>query len=130
MRRLLPALAILPFALSGCDGPELPAAYRDLPVPEARLASAEARLEGRQLFLRHCAICHGEAGDGHGLRRLSSRPRDFTDPAWRRRSPPRQVYYVIREGRRGTAMAGWKTLEPDEIWDLVAYLRSLAPQPS
>lgn len=127
MRRLLPALATLPFALWGCNGPELPAEYRRLSVPTARLSSEQATRAGRELFARHCAICHGERGDGRGIRRnLSTRPQDFTDPAWRRRSPPRRVYYLIREGRQGTAMAGWKTLDADQVWDLVAYLRSLA----
>ena len=125
MRRLLPALAALPLALSACDGG--PGAV-DPPVvvPEARLASAEARERGRELFLRHCALCHGERGDGVGPRRnLSSRPQDFTDSSWRRRRTPTEVFLVIRDGRRGTAMAGWKHLDEDQTWDLVAYVLSL-----
>ncbi len=126
MRRFLPALATLPLALWACDdGPR----SLDPPpvVPQARLASAAARDRGRQLFLTHCALCHGERGDGVGRRRnLSSRPQDFTDPSWRQRRSPVETYLVIRDGRRGTAMAGWKILDEEQTWDLVAYLLSLA----
>lgn len=127
MRRSWPALATLLLALSGCDhgGPET-AEVVSAPPP-ARLASPEARQRGQKLFLRHCALCHGERGDGRGVRRsLSSRPRDFTDPAWRERNTPVTVYQVIRQGRRGTAMAGWKVLDEEQTWDLVAHLLSLA----
>ena len=102
--------------------------YRDIAIPEVRLRSADARAAGRALFLQHCAICHGERADGRGARRsgLSSPAQDFTDSAWRKRSSPRWVYYVIREGTPGTSMAGWKILSPDETWDLVAYLLSVS----
>jgi mono/diheme cytochrome c family protein len=59
-------------------------------------------------------------------RNLSSRPQSFTDPNWRARTSPRQVYFVLREGVQGTAMPGWKTLNEDETWDLVAYLLQVA----
>lgn len=131
MRQLLPALATLPFVLWACNGADLPGEYRYITVPADRLVSAAAKLDGRELFLQHCAICHGERANGQGIRsNLSSRPQDFTDPAWHRRAPPRRMYYEIREGKRGTAMAGWKTLDPEEVWDLVAYLGSLAPRGS
>ncbi len=126
MRRFLPALATLPLALWACDGGP-PAADPPPPVPEARLASDAARQRGRKLFLSHCALCHGERGDGAGRRRnLSSQPQDFTDPSWRQRRSPAEVYLVIRDGRRGTAMAGWKILDEEQIWDLVAYVLSIA----
>ena len=125
MRRFLPALATLPLALWGCEGGVEPAG--PAPVPTARLASEPARERGRQLFVRHCALCHGERGDGLGRRRnLSSRPQDLTDLSWRERVSPTEVYQVIREGRRGTAMAGWKILDESQTWDLVAYVLSLA----
>ncbi len=98
-------------------------------MPQARLASTEARRHGRELYLRHCALCHGERGDGRGVRRtLSSDPRSFTDPAWRRRTSPRRVYGVIRDGVRGTAMPAWRSLDEDATWDLVAYVLSVADE--
>lgn len=115
--------------LWGCGAAtdSLPADYRRVAVPHELLARQDARRRGRALFVQHCAICHGEAADGRGVRRnLSSRPSDFTDPNWRRQASPRWVFYVIREGLPGTAMAAWKGLDEDETWDLVAYVLSVA----
>jgi mono/diheme cytochrome c family protein len=127
VRRLFPATIAALIALLACDGGDLPAAYRDLEVPAERLASAEARTRGEVLYLKNCALCHGERGDGHGRRRnLSSRPQDFTDPIWARQAEPRRVYVAVREGVAGTAMASWKALDEDETWDVVAYVLSFA----
>ena len=60
---------------------------------------------------------------------LSSQPRDFTDPAWRERTSPRHVFYVIREGSPGTAMPAWKALDDGETWDLTAYLLAASRKP-
>ncbi|MDH3744197.1 MAG: cytochrome c [Acidobacteriota bacterium] len=120
---------LLALALFGCNanGSALPAEYRSIEVPRARLDSPGSRLEGRAIYLEHCALCHGERADGHGVRRnLSSRPVDFTDVAWRERTSARRVFFVVREGVRGTAMAGWKTLDEEETWDVVAYVLSVA----
>lgn len=126
-----PALVLCLGLFPGCNGDrDLPPAYRGVEVPHARLASARARERGRALFLEHCALCHGEGADGRGVRRsLSSRPADFTDPSWRRRTSPRRIFWVIREGVRGTAMPAWKVLDESETWDLVAYLLSVAEGP-
>jgi mono/diheme cytochrome c family protein len=119
--------------LPACETPDadLPAAYRDIAVPAERLASAAAQQRGRDLFVEYCALCHGKNADGRGERRegLSRPPADFTDASWRKSTTPRQVYHVIREGVRGTSMASWKALSPQQTWDLVAYLLS-APEPS
>jgi high-affinity iron transporter len=117
----------------GCadsDG-DLPREYRRLAIPEARLASAEARAHGQTLFLNHCALCHGERGDGHGARRegLTRTPRDFTSAAWRRSTSPRRVFYAIREGLPGTPMPNWKALSEEDAWDMTAYVLSLSEQP-
>jgi mono/diheme cytochrome c family protein len=127
--RLAFAIVETSLAFSACRGRDrdLPAPYRELTVPEVRLESAEARTRGRALFLLHCALCHGDRADGRGMRRqaLSSSPRDFTDPAWRKATSPRRVYFTIREGSRGTAMPAWKVLDEGQTWDLTAYLLSV-----
>jgi mono/diheme cytochrome c family protein len=129
MRSTFPKVLVMSLGFLACSDPErgLPVAYRDLVVPADRLQSSEARERGRVLFLEHCALCHGERGDGRGRRRegLEGRPADFTSEHWRRRMSPRLVYHAIREGVRGTPMPSWKVLEPEQTWDLVAYVLSL-----
>ena len=131
MKLCLPAALLFWLALSGCSREDagLPASYRRVEVPAARLGSAEARGRGRALFLDHCALCHGERANGRGPRReaFDRPPADFTDPGWRQRTSERRAFYLISEGVRGTAMPSWRpSLDEAEVWDLVAYLRSVA----
>ncbi len=132
MKKLFGLLA-MSLVYSACrarDG-DLPPAYRNLAVPAGQLQSTQARERGRALFLEHCALCHGDRGDGRGVRRqgLSSPPRDFTDPAWREQTSPRHVFSVIREGSPGTAMPAWKVLDDRQTWDLTAYLLAVGERP-
>ncbi len=119
-------------AFSGCGGKDagLPSAYRNLNVPEALLTSKRVRMRGRELFLEHCALCHGERADGNGIRKeglYPERPVDFTSRAWRKTTSPRRVFYIIREGVPLTAMPGWRgTLTDDDTWALVAYILSVS----
>jgi mono/diheme cytochrome c family protein len=99
------------------------------PVPPPDLESVEARERGRALFLEHCAICHGEHADGRGPRRgsLARPPANFRDPSWLERTDPQRTFGIVRDGVRGTPMAGWKaTLDERALWDLVGYLHGVA----
>ncbi len=127
MRRTV-SLALLLAALPACSrDSDLPESYRRLTVPKEILDSPAARERGRALYLTACVLCHGEKGDGRGVRRegLSQPPRDFTDAAWRWRTSPRHIFFAVREGVPGTAMASWKAFTVEETWDLVAYVLSL-----
>jgi thiosulfate dehydrogenase len=116
-------------ALPGCSGVDrdLPGQYRRVDVPPGLLASPGARARGRALFLEHCALCHGERGDGRGVRSegLSQPPRDFTSASWRQSTSPRRVFFAIREGRAGTPMPQWKSLSVQDAWDMTAYVLSI-----
>ncbi len=127
MLMLVLLLTALGCAPSSPDA-DLPAQYRDIVVPTNLLASTKARTRGAVLFQKNCVICHGERGDGRGIRSqaFSTRPRDFTDRSWRERTTPRHVYYAIREGVRDTAMPSWRSMSEQESWEVVAYILSLA----
>jgi len=78
------------------------------------------------LYQQHCAVCHGEKGDGQSRARygLNPPPRDFTAArAWDELTPER-MRTSIRYGRPGTGMVAWeKQLSTDQIDGLVAYIR-------
>ncbi|NNF27249.1 MAG: cytochrome c [Gemmatimonadetes bacterium] len=83
---------------------------------------------GEDVFRRHCAICHGERGDGRGARAgsLSSTPRDFTNPLWRDGAEPEALFHTISHGVAGTAMPPWASaLSEEERWDVVAHVLNL-----
>lgn len=97
-------------------------------VPWDRLRSADSRQHGRQLYLQHCVLCHGEHADGKGVRSmgLERKPADFTNREWSAAGAPAQAYQAIRDGVAGTPMPSWSSLSDAEAWDLVAYLTSVS----
>ena len=105
------------------EGPEAAVA-----VPWNRIQSADAQKRGRALYLQNCALCHGVAADGRGVRSmgLEQKPADFAQGVWSRPDAPARAYRAIREGVAGTAMPSWSALSEDETWDLVAYLVSVS----
>jgi mono/diheme cytochrome c family protein len=134
MRPLVCATLTASLSLSACNlrDRDLPAIYRRLEVPAARLASADVQRQGRVIYRQRCVLCHGENADGRGVQAhdLTPPPRDFTSAEWQRRTDDRRIYYAIAEGRHGTPMPPWKaTLSPGEIWSLVAYVRGVGAPP-
>ncbi|HEX2253508.1 MAG TPA: cytochrome c [Thermoanaerobaculia bacterium] len=105
----------------------LPPPYDALVVPAERLDSEAAVRRGRALYLSYCAMCHGPEGRGDGPRAgiLASRPRDMTSPRWQAAMSPRRTYAAIHAGRPASGMPSWRSLDEEQIWDLVAYVRSL-----
>jgi cytochrome c oxidase cbb3-type subunit 3 len=98
-------------------------------VSEAMLRSPQARAHGRQLFVEHCALCHGENADGQGRRReLTGKPADFTSASWRASATPDGVFTVIRKGQHGTSMPAWPSLGDQEVADLTVYVLSVAAE--
>jgi mono/diheme cytochrome c family protein len=83
---------------------------------------------GRSIYASNCLACHGRHGDGKGPAALAMRPpaTDFTAEAWWNGKTDAQVAALIANGRRGTPMVAFPKLAPDELADLVAYLRTLA----
>src|SRR5919106_603953 len=91
---------------------------------------------GRAVYEQKCLVCHGEKGDGKGpgAELLSPRPRDFTKGLYKIRTTANKtptdqdLFRVITEGMPGTSMPGWAVLPEKERWNLVAYLKTFAPE--
>ncbi len=89
----------------------------DTPNPYAGDRTAMA--EGRQLFVRfNCSGCHGgRAGGGMGP--------SLRDVDWLYGNRDAQLFSSIVEGR-AHGMPSWQTrLTADQVWKLVAYIKSL-----
>jgi DMSO reductase family type II enzyme heme b subunit len=91
---------------------------------------------GKVVYEKKCLLCHGEKGDGKGAAAelLSPRPRDFTKGLYKIRTTANKtptdqdLFRVITEGMPGTSMPGWGVLPDKERWNLVAYLKTFAPE--
>jgi len=80
---------------------------------------AVAVADGKTLFsAMNCVYCHGAAASG-----LIGPP--LNSHGWRYGGAPSQIYNSIHDGRPQGMPAWGKSLPPDQIWKLVAYVESL-----
>ena len=87
--------------------------------------------DGKKLYSRHCASCHGPAGKGDGGMALSGgTPANLTDETWDHGSSDGEIFVVIRDGT-STDMESYKEkLTEKQIWNLVNFIRSIGPKPA
>ena len=89
------------------------------------------KANGKKIFLKTakpmaCQMCHGPKGDGGGKlgAALKPAPRNFTCAATMKKVSAGQMFYIIKNGSKGTGMvAHGKTLKDKQIWDVVKYIR-------
>lgn len=92
--------------------------------------------QGRALFDRNCASCHGWSGQGAGPEGFFLVPAP-ADLAWLARTPKERadpyIYWSIAEGGQpvdSEMPAFKKSLTKREIWSVAAYLRAGMPNAS
>lgn len=85
-------------------------------------------LSGRVIFSTICVRCHGIDGKGQGQMTFTPPVADLTSPAVQGKLDAR-LFKSVHDGKQNTAMGAWReALTDDEIWDVLAYVRTLAPQ--
>ena len=110
------------------------------PAPVAPAAPAAAAkpdvAAGQALYVANCATCHGArgAGDGPAAAALDPKPAHHNDGAYMNALTNEHLFKVIKEGGaavgKSPMMAPWGGMLSDaQIWDVVAYVRSLAQPP-
>ena len=103
--------------------------------PSSRL-SAQDIDNGKVLYEKWCAGCHGltGAGDGEAADWMIPRPRDFTMALYQIRTTASgelptddDLRKVIDEGMPGTTMPGWRDkFNSSERGDVIAYIKSFS----
>ncbi len=147
---VVPAAAIsaLAFAAQGCTtrhaaaAPDPPAASAD-PVagkwqvpPSAESVKNpttpdEATIaEGRKLYEQNCLACHGAGGKGDGPAApfLGTKPGDLSTPDMWKYSDG-NLFYKVTQGR-GSMKGFASKLSDTQRWQIVDYIRTLAPKPA
>jgi mono/diheme cytochrome c family protein len=122
MRTLLPVVGVitLGFSITVNAGQAKPA------------APTQASLDnGAALFKRQCVMCHGAAGlgDGPAAKNLKGKLPSLADKASMSKLTDAQITQAIAEGKKtdiGNMPALGKRLMPEEITDIVNFVRTLA----
>lgn len=134
-------LALILIGLAACGGapetaapaaggdvrPTPPAEYADKKNPQA--GKADAIEVGKSIYNINCASCHGEKalGDGPAAASLNPKPKSLAEDG---ALSDAYLYWRIAEGGMmepfRSTMPAWKTfLSEEQIWQVVAYLRTL-----
>jgi len=102
-----------------------------LPVGEETIAKGKALYEGKGF----CKVCHGPDGKGLGgdIAPGSLKgplPRNFTDKKWQAARTDGELFWILKNGSKGTAMASFipLVLTEEEAWQVLRYVRSFGQQ--
>ena len=113
-----------------------PPSYSAIPIEAARQvnpvkSSPESLARAKKWWDMDCTMCHGKEGNGKGdlAAEMKLKVVDFTDPITLKDRTDGEIFYIIKNGHQDMPPEG-ERVKPEENWDLVNYVRSLAkPKP-
>ena len=74
---------------------------------------------GRNIFEEHCAKCHGENAEG-----TKKRP-SLRTARVQQQATPGDLHWLLVNGNMKRGMPSWAKLPDPQLWQLVAYVKSL-----
>jgi mono/diheme cytochrome c family protein len=132
---LVPPLILVAFASFVQDNPPSTAPFKVPPELAGKSnpvkPTPESLAHAHKVWGYDCAICHGETGDGNGELAKDMKPalKDYRDPAALKDISDGELFYIIQKGKGQMPSEGDRA-KPDDIWNLVAVVRSFAKKPA
>jgi mono/diheme cytochrome c family protein len=90
-------------------------------------ATPDSLSEGKRLYQRHCASCHGSNAEGGAGNDLIPAAPDLTGKAWKHGSSDGEIFSSIKNGvpPELNMIPFGDQLKDTDIWNVVNYLRSI-----
>lgn len=106
-------------------------------IPSVGLAQVKGDPKaGKAKYEANCVGCHGATGkgDGSAAAALNPKPQDHTDGKAMNTLTDKYLFDIIKGGGKAVQKApimpaANKKLTDQDIWDMIAYIRSLASPP-
>ena len=114
------------------DAPPPPIPAADVEKKNPVKPSPEGLAEAKRLYGYHCAMCHGDNGDGKGDLALQMKLdlKDWRNPDSLAKMTDGELFYIITNGRgKMTGGEGDRTKETTR-WNLVNLVRSFSSKPA
>lgn len=85
----------------------------------------ESISQGKKYFGYDCAMCHGATGNGKGEVESSDKLPDFANPESLKDKTDGQLFCSLKNGKGHMPLERIR-ITPNELWNLVNYVRSLS----
>ena len=87
--------------------------------------TAESLGQGKKYYGYDCAMCHGQNGNGKGEVDAGQKLPDFTNPDTMKDMNDGEMFCSLKNGRGHMPLENIR-VTPNELWNLVNYVRSLS----
>jgi mono/diheme cytochrome c family protein len=92
---------------------------RDHERPSPFHEQSEAVAAGKRLFGAHCASCHGENAEG------KKKKPALTSERVQQQATEGDIHWLLVNGNMGRGMPSWAKLPDPQLWQLIAYIKSM-----
>jgi mono/diheme cytochrome c family protein len=120
-----PAADAAPAAQVAAAASKMPPEAAKVPNPVRPTAASLAA--GKKQYGYDCAMCHGKDGDGKGdlAADMKLKLLDYSDSSALKGMTDGELFYIIKNGKGDMPSEGDRA-KPEEIWNLVNYVRSFS----
>jgi mono/diheme cytochrome c family protein len=132
MRRICMLAALLFFFLPGVAlfGQSASSESCSDPAAIAKMVNpvkpnAESLAQGKKYYGYDCAMCHGQTGNGKGDVDTGEKLPDFTIPDSLKDKTDGELFCSLKNGKGHMPLERIR-ISPNELWNLINYVRSLA----